>query len=158
MSAQDSRRTSTLFDRSLPPAAQRLTGADIRSILSRSYVLRWPSTRNTHQGGSWVFLGEERRGGACARGPPRDSAATGTEDASAERTNANAGSVAVSAGALGVKAASVCSSGDIGLRRCRYHGADGTARWVGLGVIADNLVSTAIFLNARAAAQRIPTK
>ena len=23
-----------------------------------------------------------------------------------------------------------------GLRRCRYRGADGTARWVGLGVIA----------------------
>lgn len=27
-----------------------------------------------------------------------------------------------------------------GLRLCRYHGADGTARWVGLGVIANNLV------------------
>ena len=39
-----------------------------------------------------------------------------------------------------------------GLRRCRYHGADGTARWVGLGVIANNLVSTATFLNARATA------
>jgi IS5 family transposase len=39
-----------------------------------------------------------------------------------------------------------------GLRRCRYHGADGTARWVGLGVIADNLVSIATFVNARAAA------
>ena len=39
-----------------------------------------------------------------------------------------------------------------GLRRCRYHGADGTARWVGLGVIANNLVSSATFLNARAAA------
>jgi IS5 family transposase len=39
-----------------------------------------------------------------------------------------------------------------GLRRCRYRGADGTARWVGLGVIADNLVSTANFLNARTAA------
>jgi IS5 family transposase len=39
-----------------------------------------------------------------------------------------------------------------GLRRCRYHGPDGTARWVGLGVIADNLVNTANFLNARAAA------
>ena len=39
-----------------------------------------------------------------------------------------------------------------GLRRCRYHGADGTARWVGLGVIADNLVNTARFLNARATA------
>jgi len=37
-----------------------------------------------------------------------------------------------------------------GLRRCRYHGADGIARWVGLGVIANNLVSTATFLNARA--------
>jgi IS5 family transposase len=37
-----------------------------------------------------------------------------------------------------------------GLRRCRYRGADGTARWVGLGVIANNLVSTAAFLNARA--------
>jgi IS5 family transposase len=39
-----------------------------------------------------------------------------------------------------------------GLRRCRYHGADGTARWVGLGVIANNLVSAATFLNTRAAA------
>jgi transposase-like protein DUF772/DDE family transposase len=39
-----------------------------------------------------------------------------------------------------------------GLRRCRYRGADGTARWVGLGVIANNLISTATFLNARAAA------
>jgi IS5 family transposase len=39
-----------------------------------------------------------------------------------------------------------------GLRRCRYHGVDGTARWVGLGVIADNLMSTANFLNARSAA------
>ena len=37
-----------------------------------------------------------------------------------------------------------------GMRRCRYHGADGTARWVGLCVIADNLMSTATFLNARA--------
>jgi hypothetical protein len=41
-----------------------------------------------------------------------------------------------------------------GLRRCRYHGADGTARWVGLGVIANNLVSTATFLNTRAAVER----
>ena len=41
-----------------------------------------------------------------------------------------------------------------GLRRCRYHGADGTARWVGLGVIANNLMSTATFLNARATASR----
>jgi IS5 family transposase len=39
-----------------------------------------------------------------------------------------------------------------GLRRCRYHGAGGTARWVGLGVIANNLMSTATFLNARASA------
>ncbi|HSL22189.1 MAG TPA: transposase [Vicinamibacterales bacterium] len=34
-----------------------------------------------------------------------------------------------------------------GLRRCRYRGADGTARWVGLGVIANN---PATFLSARA--------
>jgi transposase, IS5 family len=39
-----------------------------------------------------------------------------------------------------------------GLRRCRYHGADGTTRWVGLGVITNNLMATATFLNARAAA------
>ena len=39
-----------------------------------------------------------------------------------------------------------------GLRRCRYHGLDGMHRWVGLGVIANNLVSTATFSNARAAA------
>jgi IS5 family transposase len=39
-----------------------------------------------------------------------------------------------------------------GLRRSRYRGAEGTARWVGLGVIANNLVSTATVLNARATA------
>jgi IS5 family transposase len=39
-----------------------------------------------------------------------------------------------------------------GLRRCRYHGFDGMRRWVGLGVIANNLVSTATFLNTRATA------
>jgi IS5 family transposase len=37
-----------------------------------------------------------------------------------------------------------------GLRRCRYRGAAGTARWVGLGVIANNLMSTATVVNARA--------
>ena len=39
-----------------------------------------------------------------------------------------------------------------GLRRCRYHGTDGMARWVGLGVIADNLMNIATFVNARATA------
>jgi IS5 family transposase len=39
-----------------------------------------------------------------------------------------------------------------GLRRCRYHGTDGMARWVGLGVIADNLRNIAAFVHARAAA------
>ena len=39
-----------------------------------------------------------------------------------------------------------------GLDRCRYHGEDGMHRWVGLGVIANNLVSTATFSKARAAA------
>jgi IS5 family transposase len=28
-----------------------------------------------------------------------------------------------------------------GLERCRYHGSDGMKRWVGLGVIADNLIN-----------------
>ena len=39
-----------------------------------------------------------------------------------------------------------------GLDRCRYHGEDGMHRWVGLGVIANNLVSTATFSTARATA------
>lgn len=39
-----------------------------------------------------------------------------------------------------------------GLDRCRYHGEDGMHRWVGLGVIANNLMSTATFSKARAAA------
>jgi IS5 family transposase len=39
-----------------------------------------------------------------------------------------------------------------GLRRCRYHGPNGMARWVGLGIIADNLMNIATFVNARAAA------
>jgi transposase, IS5 family len=39
-----------------------------------------------------------------------------------------------------------------GLNRCRYHGEDGMHRWVGLGVIANNLVSTATFSKARTTA------
>ena len=39
-----------------------------------------------------------------------------------------------------------------GLDRCRYHGEEGMHRWVGLGVIANNLVSTATFSRARATA------
>jgi len=39
-----------------------------------------------------------------------------------------------------------------GLDRCRYHGADGMHRWVGFGVIADNLMNIATFTGARAAA------
>jgi len=39
-----------------------------------------------------------------------------------------------------------------GLRRCRYHGPDGIHRWVGLGVIADNLINVARHLDQRATA------
>jgi IS5 family transposase len=39
-----------------------------------------------------------------------------------------------------------------GLDRCRYHGEDGMHRWVGLGVIANNLMSTATFSRSRATA------
>lgn len=39
-----------------------------------------------------------------------------------------------------------------GLRRCRYHGDDGMHRWVGFGVIADNLINIARYLDRRAAA------
>jgi IS5 family transposase len=39
-----------------------------------------------------------------------------------------------------------------GLRRCRYHGVDGMHRWVGFGVIADNLMNIATFSRARATA------
>jgi IS5 family transposase len=39
-----------------------------------------------------------------------------------------------------------------GLIRCRYHGLDGMHRWVGLGVIANNLVSIATYARAWATA------
>jgi len=39
-----------------------------------------------------------------------------------------------------------------GLRRCRYHGLDGMHRWVGLGVIADNLINMATYVDQRVAA------
>ena len=38
-----------------------------------------------------------------------------------------------------------------GLNRCRYRGEDGMRRWVGLGVIADNLINIGLTLNAAAA-------
>lgn len=37
-----------------------------------------------------------------------------------------------------------------GLTRCRYHGTDGMKRWVGLGVMADTLISMGNVLAARA--------
>jgi IS5 family transposase len=39
-----------------------------------------------------------------------------------------------------------------GLTRCRYHGREGMHRWVGLGVIANNLVTIARFTGRQAAA------
>ncbi|MEW6320542.1 MAG: ISNCY family transposase [Acidobacteriota bacterium] len=39
-----------------------------------------------------------------------------------------------------------------GLRRCRYRGQDGMHRWVGFGVMADNLINIATRLERRAAA------
>jgi IS5 family transposase len=39
-----------------------------------------------------------------------------------------------------------------GLRRCRYRGHHGMHRWVGLGVIADNLINIATYLDRRTAA------
>jgi IS5 family transposase len=38
-----------------------------------------------------------------------------------------------------------------GLQRCRYRGDDGMKRWVGLGVIADNLINLGRFVAARPA-------
>ena len=38
-----------------------------------------------------------------------------------------------------------------GLARCRYHGLHGMRRWVGLGVIADNLINMGRNLAARSA-------
>ena len=36
-----------------------------------------------------------------------------------------------------------------GLQRCLYHGSDGVHRWVGLGVIANNLLSIAAHVERR---------
>ena len=36
-----------------------------------------------------------------------------------------------------------------GLARCRYHGLQGMRRWVGLGVIADNLINIGRYLAPR---------
>ena len=98
--------------------------------------------------------GQERRRGARARGPTRSHpAATRTENAGTTppRTGSADLPCADSAG-VWVRRTEWCIKRRHGLRRCRYHGADGIARWVGLGVIADNLVNTATFLNARVAA------
>ena len=38
------------------------------------------------------------------------------------------------------------------MRPCRYHGVAGMHRWVGFGVIADNLMNIATFTRARATA------
>ena len=41
-----------------------------------------------------------------------------------------------------------------GLNRCRYRGEDGMNRWVGLGVIADNLINLGQGINKLSAAKR----
>ena len=41
-----------------------------------------------------------------------------------------------------------------GLNRCRYPGDDGMKRWVGLGVIADNLINLGQVIDRRSATQR----
>ncbi len=41
-----------------------------------------------------------------------------------------------------------------GLNRCRYHGEDGMKRWVGLGVIADNLINLGQMIDKQPATQR----
>ena len=44
------------------------------------------------------------------------------------------------------------ANADTYFNRCRYHGHDGMHRWAGLGVIANNFVTTATFSSARATA------
>src|SRR5207249_348702 len=63
----------------------------------------------------------------------------------------NDGSDEGAAGESDPKDALACSSAGTGLTRCRYHGRDGMHRWVGLGVIADNLVTIARFTSGLAA-------
>jgi transposase, IS5 family len=41
-----------------------------------------------------------------------------------------------------------------GLNRCRYRGEDGMKRWVGLGVIADNLINLGQVIGERSSSQR----
>lgn len=41
-----------------------------------------------------------------------------------------------------------------GLNRCRYHGVDGMKRWVGLGVIADNLINLGQVISNRSPSPR----
>ena len=43
------------------------------------------------------------------------------------------------------------SSGEMALDRCRYRSDDGMQRWVGLGVISDNLLNIGRVMSARAA-------
>ena len=38
-----------------------------------------------------------------------------------------------------------------GLNRCRYRGDDGMQRWVGLGVIADNLINVGLAIGKQSA-------
>ena len=67
--------------------------------------------------------------------------------------NVNAGSAVGNAGVrVGCEGRISVLKRRHGLRRCRYHGVDGMHRWVGLGVIADNLMNIATFANARATA------
>ena len=76
----------------------------------------------------------------------RASSASAFPIARPKASNANAsresaGSATARNGAPGAKDASAWSSGDTASTRCRYKGYVGMNRWVGLGVIADNVVN-----------------
>ena len=70
-----------------------------------------------------------------------------TKSAERKALQKSAGSATPRSGAPAARAASVSLKRRHGLNRCRYKGTAGMKRWVGLGVIADNLINIAQVLD-----------
>jgi hypothetical protein len=68
----------------------------------------------------------------------------------------SAGSVTARNGAPDPRGASASESGDSAFSRCRYKGYVGMHRWVGLGVIADNLINIGHVMEKQQVMQTFP--
>ena len=109
-----------------------------------------PGTQASAGGGrGGVFFGGQRAGlGEDGRAAGFDPQLRDARSGAARQTEATLVQGVARSGAREWRAASASSNVGMALNRSRYPGLDGMRRWVGLGVIADNLINIGASLEA----------